>query len=52
MVYIIKLFLVIFFLNFIFDVNLIDDIITSILDMEYFKLIIDIIIIFAVLIVI
>jgi hypothetical protein len=52
MVYIIKLFLIIFVLNFIFDVNLIDDIIVCILDNEYLKLMIDIIIIAAVLIVV
>jgi hypothetical protein len=52
MLYFIKIFIVIFFLNFIFDANLFDDIIVNILDAEYCKLIIDIIIIGSVLIVV
>jgi hypothetical protein len=50
MFYFIKIFIVIFFLNFIFDANLFDDIIVNILDAEYYKLMIDIIIIGSVLI--
>jgi hypothetical protein len=52
MIYFIKILIIIFFLNFIFDANLFDDMIVNILDAEYHKLIIDIIIIGSVLIVI
>jgi len=45
MVYFINLFLAIFFLNFIFNINLIDDIIFNIVEREYMKLFIDIILI-------
>jgi hypothetical protein len=52
MIYFIKILIIIFFLNLIFDANLFDDMIVNILDAEYYKLIIDIIIIGSVLIVI
>jgi len=45
MVYFINLFLSIFFLNFIFNINLIDDIIFNIVEREYMKLFVDIILI-------
>ena len=45
MVYFINLFLSIFFLNFIFNINLIDDIIFNIVEREYIKLFVDIILI-------
>lgn len=45
MVYFINLFLSIFFLNFIFNINLIDDIIFNIVKREYMKLFVDIILI-------
>jgi len=50
MFYLIKIFLVIFCLNFIFDANLFDDIIMNIADIEYFKLIVDLAIIASVLV--
>jgi hypothetical protein len=52
MIYFIKILIIIFFLNLIFDANLFDVMIVNILDAEYYKLIIDIIIIGSVLIVI